>query len=346
MLDRLLGRASLQAEIEELTEERDSLAAQLEAEADRRREAARKRQEAEERVNRLEDRIAELEDRVERADRDREPSPRGRETPGPDRLAELLSRLRSVETGREGALSAMVGESPPAAVTEAFGDRAGLVRRVAPALVYRDDAGLVSVALEPPLPPEPFHEWGSQFRVDAAWVQPTGRFAFALVRSDTFALGVYEGRDRLRFEGFQSDVTAEHDKGGFSQARFERRRDEEITDHLDRCRDCLLALDTTTESTADPETNTDEGAGANTDEGAGESAGDSAGANVGGAKTSVSDLDRLVVVGEETALSALDLEFPSRFPPVHTATVDATGHDEDALDRAFRDFWTTRVTLL
>jgi hypothetical protein len=174
------------------------------------------------------------------------------------------------------------------------------------------------------------------------------------VRSDTFALGVYEGRDRLRFEAFQSDVTAEHDKGGFSQARFERRRDEEITDHLDRCRDRLLALDTTTESTADPETNTDEGAGANTDEGAGantdegagESAEESAGANVGGAKTSVSDLDRLVVVGEETALSALDLEFPSRFPPVHTATVDATGHDEDALDRAFRDFWTTRVTLL
>ena len=294
MLDRLLGRAALREELEELRAERDSLAAQLEAESERRSEAARARQEAEERVNRLEDRVTELEDRVQRAAGDDGPSVRRRERLTRDRLDEVLDRLDSVETEREGALTAAVDESTRPPVADALGDRAVLVRQAAPTVVCVDDAGLVSVALSPPIQPEPFCEWGSGFRLDREWFQPTGRFGFALVRSDTYAGGVYEGADRQTFAGFQTDVMSEHDKGGFSQARFERRREEEIDDHLDRVR---TALD-----------------------------------DLGG--------DRLILVGESTALDRLPVDAD------HTAAVDATGHDEDTLDRAFRDFWTTELTAL
>lgn len=293
-MDRLLGRAALREELEELREERDSLAAQLEAESERRSEAARARQEAEERVNRLEDRVTELEDRVQRATDDDGPSVRRRERLSRDRLDEVLNRLDGFETEREGALTAAVDESTQPAVTDALGDRAVLARQAAPTVVCVDDAGLVSVALSPPIQPAPFCEWGSEFRLDREWFQPTGRFGFALVRSDTYAGGVYEGGDRQTFTGFQTDVTGEHDKGGFSQARFERRREEEIDDHVDRVRGALDDL----------------------------------------------DADRLILVGESTALDRLSVDAD------HTAAVDATGHDEDALGRAFRDFWTTELTAL
>ncbi|MFB6070224.1 MAG: Vms1/Ankzf1 family peptidyl-tRNA hydrolase [Halanaeroarchaeum sp.] len=240
MLDRLLGRAHLKARIAELENERDSLERQLAAESERRSEAARKRQEAEETVNRLEDRVAELEDRVERAETTAtERSVRGEETVRGDRLAEVLDRLASVETGPEGALSAMVTDAVPDPVREAFGDRTPLVDRAAPAMVYADDAGIVSVALRPPVAPEPFLEWGDGFVVDRDWFEPRGRYALALVRSDLFVLGEYVGDDRVDARGFTTDVQADHSKGGWSQGRFERRRDEQIDDHLDRVHDEL-----------------------------------------------------------------------------------------------------------
>ena len=298
MIDELLGRAALKERIADLEEERDSLAAQLEAESDRRAEAARKRQEAEERVNRLEDRITALEDRLDRTTDDDERALRGESRVRPARATALLNRLDSFVTGPEGALTAGVGEELPEPVASAFGDRAGLVRRVAPAVVYTDDAGLVSAAIRPPLQPEPFHEWSDGFRTDEAWVRPTGRTLFALVRSDTFVAGVYEADERVAFDRFASDVTAEHDKGGFSQARFERRRDEEIADHVGRADDRLDAL----RAEHDPE--------------------------------------RTIVVGERSVTDAL-ADHAS-----HVASADATGDDEDALERAFRDFWTTHVFLV
>ncbi|QLG61550.1 Vms1/Ankzf1 family peptidyl-tRNA hydrolase [Halorarum salinum] len=245
MLDRLLMRDGLKSRIEDLEEERDSLRARLDAEEERRREAARRRQDAEERVNELEHRIEELTDRVDRAeDEEAAAEFRGTETLRRGRLDSVLSRLRSVEAGTEGALSAMVTDGDvPEAVRERLGDRAPLVRRAAPTLVYRDDAGVVSCALDPPLPPEPFCEWDDRFRVEGSWFRPTGRLAFGLVRSDTFALGTYEGGERVDYAGFTTDVMSEHDKGGYSQARFERIRDEQIDEHLDRCRERLSDVD-------------------------------------------------------------------------------------------------------
>ena len=311
MLDELLGRAELKERIADLEEDKHHLERQLEAEEERRAEAATARQAAEERVNRLEDRIAELEDRVERSETGeadlgfrgadgrrpstRETSSSGVETLRGDRLAEVLARLDSVETAPEGALTAMVGESGdlPEAVEDAFGDHASLVGRARPCLAVTDDAGLVSAALVPPLAPDPFVEWADGFQIDRSWFLPTQRFALALVRSDLFALGTYEGRERVGFEGFESDVKGDHSKGGFSQGRFERRRDAQIDEHLEKC----------------------------------EAAIDDAAAEV----------ERLVVVGEGTLLG----EFEDRADA--TRPVDATGAPEEALDDAFREFWTTRL---
>jgi len=304
MLDELLGRAELKARIQELEDEKHHLQRQLEAESERRSDAVADRQQAEQRVNQLEDKITELEDRLDReADRETatDRTVRGTESLRGGRLAAVLDRLRSFQTGPEGALSAAVVDDEvalPEAVSEAVGDCGPLVRRTAPAIYYTDDAGLVSVALRPPLMPDAFVDWAETFRVDESWFRPIGSLVFAVVRADVFAVGVYEGGERREFAGFESNVKSDHSKGGFSQGRFERIRNEQIDEHLDEARELLVDHI----GTADP--------------------------------------DRVILTGEQSVLPELaDLAD-------HTASTDAGGKPEAALDHAVSDFWTTRLVRL
>ena len=316
MLDELLGRAELKDRIEELEEEKRHLERRAEAEEERRSEAARKRQEAAAEVNRLEDRIEGLEERIERLSEtdDVEVSFRGTETLRDDRRDEVLARLQSFRTDAEGALTAMVRDEVPDAVRDVLGERAALVRRAAPCLVCVDDAGLIAAALAPPAPPGEFVEWGGSFRIDRSWVAPVEPTWVALVRSDLFALGVYDGETVTPIDEIESDVQASHSKGGFSQARFERRRDQQVDEHLDRARDAL-------------------GAHLGTDAAGGSRAG------TGDSPTPPADAD-LVVLGEQTVLGQFT-DLADR-----TATVDATGDPADALRSAVRDFWAVKLSLL
>jgi hypothetical protein len=243
MLDRLLGREALNERIEELEEELHHTERELEGERERRGEAVTDRQRADERVNRLEDRVAELEGRLDASEQTFELDYRRRESLGGGRLDAVLSRLESVESDPEGVLSAYVDGDVPEAVADGLGDQTPLVRRAAPCLVYTDDAGLFAAALAPPVAPDPFCEWADGFRVNRSWFEPTGRHTVAVVRADVFALGVYVDGERVDFEGFTSDVMGDHSKGGFSQARFERIRDGQIDDHLERCREALEGVD-------------------------------------------------------------------------------------------------------
>ncbi|MDR9431424.1 MAG: Vms1/Ankzf1 family peptidyl-tRNA hydrolase [Natronomonas sp.] len=243
MLDDLLGRTELKAQIEALEERRDRLEARLEAESERRADAVTEKQEAEERANRLEDRIADLEGRLEAAERPDDDSGVGfryEETLRGGRADAVLDRLASLNGGPEGVLTAYVDAEPPPELRDLLGDRTPLVARASPCLVCADDAGLVAVALRPPVAPEPFAEWAESPRIERSWVRPTGRFALAVVRSDIFAVGVYEGAERVAYEGFESRVKSDHSKGGFSQGRFERLRDEQIAAHVE---DCVETLD-------------------------------------------------------------------------------------------------------
>jgi peptide subunit release factor 1 (eRF1) len=244
MFDELLGRAELKERVDELEEELRHCERQLEAEQERRADAVSDRQAAEERANRLEDRIADLEGTVERLRSETGESPEfvRTESLAGRRLAAVLARLESVDAGSEGAFTAYVadGRDLPDGVRDAFGERAALVGRAAPCLAVTDDAGIVGACLSVPDPPEPFTEWDDRLALDRSWFEPRGSFAFALVRSDLFAMGEFEGRDRVAFQGFDSELQSQHSKGGFSQARFERLRDEQIDDHVERSR---VALD-------------------------------------------------------------------------------------------------------
>ncbi|WP_263017560.1 Vms1/Ankzf1 family peptidyl-tRNA hydrolase [Natronobiforma cellulositropha] len=304
MFDRLLGRAPLRERIDELETENERLRRRYEAESDRRADAVTDRQRVEEQRNRLEDRLAQLEGELERArasDGEREASPPARvERLRGRRVDEVFDRLSSFETGPEGALTAGIGADGdvPDAVTETLGD--GRLRRrlaeAAPCLVCLDDAGVLAVALSGPLVPTPEPTWSDRFALERSWVRPSGRYTLALVRADLFALGIYEGDERVAYRGFESEVKGSHSKGGFSQARFERRREEQIDAHLERCREAL-------EERA---------------------------------------AERLYLVGGTDLVDQLAADLA----PDAVATVDATGAPKSALEDAFADFWSVRLTAL
>jgi peptide subunit release factor 1 (eRF1) len=251
MLDRLLGRAGLKDRIGELEEELRHCERQLEAEQERRADATSAKQAAEERTNRLEDRIADLEGTVERLREEGHEGDRAGsgasavEALVGERRGAVLDRLASFETGPEGTFTAYVPDDDLSeTVRSAFGDRASAVAGAAPCLAITDDAGLVSACLSVPDSPEPFETWTDGVRFERSWFEPTGSYTVALVRSDLFAMGEYDGRERVAFHGFDRELTRNHSKGGFSQSRFERLRDEQIDDHLDRCRAAIDERDT------------------------------------------------------------------------------------------------------
>ncbi|MEF8882757.1 MAG: Vms1/Ankzf1 family peptidyl-tRNA hydrolase [Halapricum sp.] len=242
MLDELFGRADLKERIETLETEKDELQERLDAERDRRKDAVTDRQAAERRVNELEDRVTELEDRIDRLQEENHTLDyRHREDLSGARLDNVLGRLESIEGDPQSVLTAVLTDeheiSQP--LREGFGERAALVSRAAPCLAVTDDAGVLSATLSLPNPPEPFESWSEGVELERSWLEPTGEFTLALVRSDLFAMGVYEDRKRTAFHGFDSDLKSKHSKGGFSQSRFERIRDDQIDTHLDRCREAL-----------------------------------------------------------------------------------------------------------
>ncbi len=244
MIDTLLGRAGLKTRIEELEaslaeteEERDRLREQLEAAENRRADAVSDRQDAQERVNQLEDKVTQLEDTVERLrDDEQELSFREVDDVRGRRLDGVLDRLKSFETGEEGVFTAMVEGHASSATRDAFGDRTALVERASPCLAVTDDEGLLSVALRPPIQPGPFETWDDSVDLNRGWFRPTGRYAVALVRADLFAIAEYTADEQVSLSGFRTDVKGDHSKGGYSQARFERLRDEQVRRHLDKCR--------------------------------------------------------------------------------------------------------------
>ncbi len=246
MLDSLLGRAELKDEIEDLESqlaalesELDSLESELAATDRRRKEAIRDAQVAQEERNTLEDRIEQLTDELDRARDSTEVTLRGRDRYGRTRMRSLFETLSSVETPAEGAYTAMLPDGDSAAVREHFGDRSALVMQAAPCLCLFDRDGVIELALEPPVHPDAFERWDTHFHLDPTWFLPTGAFSFAVVRSDLFAIGRYDGESLAYIDGFESDVMGRHSKGGFSQARFERRREEQIERHLKESRDRL-----------------------------------------------------------------------------------------------------------
>lgn len=240
MLDDLLGRTKLKERISELETECNRLESQLEAEQERRADAKTARQAAEERLNRLKDKIADLEGQLQQANSSSEEVGfRSKRTINGQQRNQIVHRLEAIEWEPESICSASIQTNIPDDVIELVPNRIQLIQRILPCIVYVDEAGFLALAMKVPMQPPQFCSWNSSPQIKREWIAPPENYSIGLVRSDTFAFGILKNEELVDFEGIKSPVKSQHSKGGYSQRRFERLREEQIDTHLDKCKSVL-----------------------------------------------------------------------------------------------------------
>ncbi|MDF0591693.1 Vms1/Ankzf1 family peptidyl-tRNA hydrolase [Candidatus Methanocrinis natronophilus] len=244
----LLGRKKLDEEIErlrsrveELQEENGALALQIERREDKIRKLSAASQETSLSLKAAEQRITALlerDGRGERAD-DEEDHPAVKEgrsrflSPGEMEL--LLDRLDASRSPGADLLSAYLipgsaGEGLPPEVGDLV-KRAGSDRGVA---VFYDPL-LFTIALVPPLPlKEDVTAWAGSFQTGALWEILYAPVLVVAAHAGETLLGLALGMDGFVEKAVvKSTVKGKHTKGGWSQRRFERLREEDIRQHAD-----------------------------------------------------------------------------------------------------------------
>lgn len=243
MFDRLLGRGGDDEEKQELRRKLEKTETRLEAaEAQRdkaekrRQEAASEKQEAQRRVNVLEDRVTGLESELERL---REGA--GDEAEGFSRVVtvemeHLLHRLGSYAARSDDLVTLISPDlSGEDVLDDLDGDLAAAKRFERDGVLYHDEAGVLSCVVKPPtLRADPAVRYGDRFDTDPVDLTELRRnHVLCFVRSDESAVARFRDGDLEEFRHLSADVKSKHTKGGFSQKRFERLREEQVKKHVE-----------------------------------------------------------------------------------------------------------------
>jgi len=302
-VDKILFRSSLKnqiqdkcEEISELKNEISELKNELNKIDNKRREAITNEQKAYEERNKMEDKVAELKDKLksEREKTDANMLTSDVETYKVHQTEDLFTYLSDIQFKNNNLLTAIVQDknSIPFLLKEnVSGSTLAKIRNKAPILVLTDENNIINIGLDLPRLPESICEFDDSFYINKSWMHPTGEFAFALIRSDIFAISIYDNDIQQSFESFKSRIDKSHSKGGFSQSRFEQHREEQIKEHITKAEEELRKLD--------------------------------------------DDLP-IILVGDEKLVKKLS-EYAE-----YTDTVSASGIPDDALSKAYSEFWSIK----
>jgi len=157
----------------------------------------------------------------------------------------LLERLRDMRSTREDLLTVCYSGQIPADATLSVSlrNRAGAIKSSRGCIILHCPM-LFSLLLVPPFPIAEFLlKEGATFFIEP--IQKMMETSILLVSAhagDTF-LGVALGREGYEAEEMvKSDVMGRHSKGGWSQKRFERLRQEDVKAHVDQVNEALAVL--------------------------------------------------------------------------------------------------------
>jgi len=235
----------LEQKIEELKEEKQSWKDRYEAEENRRKKLSREKQEAQEKLNRLEDR---KQTEQKEPEDDIETEENSFENLSFNSAKRLLDKLDMIES----AQNDMVTVYSPGKL-EDFSDLKALKNSVKKkeyeeisdrkdfVAFFDEQVGNFVLKMSP--------FYSERIRVsDSFDVGKLQDFIekekyFVTVSSGNTKVFREQAGDFEEVEAVKSRVDAEHKKGGFSQARFERKRKEQIETHKDMVADALEGFD-------------------------------------------------------------------------------------------------------
>ncbi|MFO7793470.1 MAG: Vms1/Ankzf1 family peptidyl-tRNA hydrolase [Candidatus Nanohaloarchaea archaeon] len=234
----------LEASLKEKEDKIEKLENMLQAEKKRRKKHTREKQEAQEKVNRLEDQLEGL----EKSEEVEEDSKIKSESLSFESFRSGLKKLDSISSENEdlitvyssGELSShselqQIKNSLPDKILRPLMNTDSLI------LFYDSDLGLTAFKVNS-FYQEKF-EVSKKFEVEELLDFISDRKQWAMVsRGDTKIYSEEDGKVE-EIEALQSRINRQHGKGGFSQGRFERKRDEQVQQHLDQVEDALKDLE-------------------------------------------------------------------------------------------------------
>ncbi|MBN1133733.1 MAG: peptide chain release factor-like protein [Methanosarcinaceae archaeon] len=244
----------LQARILELEIDVKRLETQLEKNKVNTREAVAAKQEAEEKLNVANIRMETLVHEVETLKKETEQQVRFREIEviSPLNMNDYLSQIRSLRSAHETLITAYVaaGRSVldlgnPAGMLEHIDEKSRiLLDRIDSStgfVLFYDTLHMVCEVITPQLPvTTSMWRFGNVFEADQLEVIANRelRVCILVVHAGESFVGIASNKNEFESQQvIRSSVKAKHTKGGFSQRRFERLRDEDIAHHMKKIQD-------------------------------------------------------------------------------------------------------------
>lgn len=263
--DRLFGKSyqeenvqlkekivELQEELERLREEKKKLDKKLEKQNKRAKKAETDKHELHQKINRLEDQVQSLKNKLQ--NEAAEAHELVYEEPILWRDPELLlSKVSSVRSEEDDLLTVFIPKELSMMDIE---DSNFLQFKLTPKQIERVEKtksdtgkalihaeGLFTTLTKPPLPIKN-GEWflSTQFKVEPLLSQFDKKVCLAFLSSGGSAVATFDREGIEDFQLIKADIKGEHSKGGFSQDRFQRRREEEIRDHINKVENALEEL--------------------------------------------------------------------------------------------------------
>ncbi len=218
----LFGKKELKRRIKELEkkiEELEKYRKRWEKEKKRYKKAVTEKQEAEKKINRMEDRIATLKDRLESRQRENSESYE-REKIGVSRAYRYLKNLSKTEIGK----NTLTSYKPP---------KKGLLKSGMSEIFLHEPLTIKSVFMTPLILEE--QEFISDRFVTEHFLKKLdSRTLFVHFSAGGSGIGIFENREPFELSVIRSDIKSKHKKGGYSQKRFERLREQQIESHRDK----------------------------------------------------------------------------------------------------------------
>ncbi len=176
---------------------------------------------------------------------------RGMDTLNPQRFSEYLSQLKSLKSDSETLITTYIPKGQSLSdlknsndIVEQIDENSqhllGKIDSQTGYMLFYDTFGMVREAVAPVLPlKDPVFKFGKTFDVKKLkhMADKDVGVCVVIVHAGESFLGF--APDKKRFEKHQivrSSVKAKHTKGGFSQRRFEKLRDEDIAHHIEKVR--------------------------------------------------------------------------------------------------------------
>ena len=235
----LFGKKKLRKRIEELEEEKkelknelkdkreqlDSLDERWKKEKERYKDAVSKKQKAEKENNRLKDRIESLEDHLQKMSRG-EKHITEKESISASRAYSYFSSLENFDAGDKNALT--VYRSPEDNFTGSDSSE----------ILVHEPLCIRSIFISP-LPLENSEYRSGKFALNHIREKMDRRTLYIHVSAGGSGIGIFRDMKLEESRIIRSDVKSKHKKGGYSQKRFERLREQQIESHLEEVREEL-----------------------------------------------------------------------------------------------------------